>query len=62
MKLTVKQNALLAVQLHHLGIGNQVGSLSTGQEVQWLGGVLDELGRRRLDNLSAVDECGRCQT
>ena len=57
----VKQNALLAVQLHHLGIGNQVGSLSTGQEVHWLGeGVLDELGG--LDNLSAMDECGRCQT
>lgn len=33
----VKQNALLAVQLHYLGIGNQVGSLFTGQQVQWLG-------------------------
>lgn len=33
----VRQNALLAVHLRHLGTGHQVGSPPIGREMQWLG-------------------------
>lgn len=62
LKLMVKQNVLLAVHLHPLGTGNQVSSPSAGQEVQWLGKrVLTELGLMSLDDLGALDECGKSQ-